>query len=226
MFRIDSETGIYVVSDGLGGHDRGVLASQMACSLIPQFAHSFSMETQATWPFEKQENLTLEENYVRLLLLKTNTKIVERARYDHVFENMGSSVLLLMTLADRFIVANVGNCRAYLYRKSDLFQLTQDDSLAEYKKIKPTHAHTNIPLQFMGKSDPLSIRSIDTKVPKVKDIYLLLSSGVLNALSDTEIHDHLNNVQKFETLSKTLVTAASQKTNAYDLTCLAVLFSG
>src|SRR3990167_8791769 len=130
---IDTFANVYVVADGMGGIQKGSLASQMACEWIPRFLQSTSLEVEATWPFEKKEGLSLEENLLRMALLQTNSKIVERALHENKLGWMGCSVVAALVLPQKIVLASVGTCRAYLYRNGHLAELTLDNSLAHYK---------------------------------------------------------------------------------------------
>src|SRR3989338_4999586 len=149
-FRYDESAGVVVLADGMGGSKLGRLASRLATEWIPQFIHSTSPETEKTWPFEKKEPLTLEENFLRMALLQTNAKIIEQAQKQDKFGWMGCSVISLLFLKEFCVIASIGNCSGYLWRREGLTQLTEDNSLAHYKKWHPLRATQNIPLNFLG----------------------------------------------------------------------------
>ncbi|MBI3016495.1 MAG: serine/threonine-protein phosphatase [Deltaproteobacteria bacterium] len=220
---MDSYAQIYVVSDGMGGAQRGSLASQMACEFIPRFLQSTSLGTEATWPFEKKEGLGLEENLLRMALLQTNGKIIERALHENKMEWMGCSVVAALVFSQKIVIASVGTCRAYLYRNGHLTQLTLDNSLAQYKKWLPLEPHHNIPLNFLGKTETLEIDSHCEKNIKEDDLFILVSSGMVNALPPEEILFQINkNISNFKELSNILVEAGHQRNPSFDSSALII----
>ncbi len=218
---IDADAQIYVVADGMGGARRGSLAAQMACEFIPRFLQSTSLGTEATWPFEKKEGLSLEENLLHMALLQTNSKIVERALHENKMGEMGCSVIVALVLPQKIVIASVGNCRAYLYRKGHLTQLTVDQSLAQHKNWLPLDSQHNIPLNFLGKQETLEINSPCEKNFKEEDLFFLASSGLINSLSHEQIAAQINkNINNFNELTKSLVEAAHHQSPHFDVTAL------
>ncbi len=220
---LDPYAQVYVVSDGMGGNQRGSLASHMACEFIPRFLQSTSLETEATWPFEKKAGFSLEENLVRMALLQANSKIVERALHENKLGWMGCSTVAALVLPQKIVIASIGNCRAYLYRNEHLTQLTVDNSLAQYKKWLPLDSKHNIPLNFLGKAETLDIDSHCEKNIKEEDLFILVSSGMVNALPPEEALIQINkNISNFKELSKHLVEAASKKNPYFDISALII----
>lgn len=215
--RLDPHSGICVLTDGLGGKGRGDLASQLATELITRFVDSRSLETESTWLFEKREDLSLEENFLRMALLYAHGKIVSRAEQEEKMGWMGCSVLAALYHEDKLIFSGVGNCRAYLYRKNSLTQLTQDNSLAKFKGITPPDRFQNIPLNFLGKAPQIDIDTSVEKVTKTEDLYLLCSSGLINALSAQEIVETIKtHPHKISELAESLVLQASTQNPTQD----------
>ena len=220
---IDAFANIYVVSDGMGGDQRGSLASQMACEWIPRFLQSTSSEAETTWPFERKEGLSLEENLLRMALLQANSKIVERALHENKLGWMGCSVVAALVLPQKIVLASVGTCRAYLYRNGHLAELTLDNSLAHYKKWLPLDPYHNIPLNFLGKAEPIEIDSHCEKNLKEDDLFILVSSGMVNTLPQEQTLFQINkNRRHFKELSKFLVEAAWQKNPSFDMSALII----
>ncbi|OGQ15801.1 MAG: hypothetical protein A3B70_04415 [Deltaproteobacteria bacterium RIFCSPHIGHO2_02_FULL_40_11] len=222
---IDETTGSFILCDGMGGPGFGTIASQMACDLFPQFSHSSSLETESTWPFSKKEGLSLEENYLRMLLLKLNTKVFERAKHDDKQGWMGTNCIALLTLPEKVILGSVGNCRAYMFQKDKLIQLTQDESLAEHKKWTPLKAQHNLSLNFLGKEAMIPVDKVVERTFKSLDLFVFLSSGVINSLSETKLATLIQkNLNNFNSLAKIIVEAAHATHPQFDHSALILKF--
>lgn len=219
--KIDLHSGVCVLADGLGGKGKGDLAAELAAELITRFVDSQSLETESTWLFEKREDLSLEENFLRMALLYAHGKIVARAEQEEKMGWMGCSALATLCHNDKLIFSGVGNCRAYLYRKNSLTQLTQDNSLAKFKGLAPLNRFQNIPLNFLGKAPQIDIDTSVEKVTKTGDIYLLLSPGITNALSPQEIFEVIqSHTAKKGDLAKILTLRSATENPTQDHTVI------
>ena len=218
---IDPEIGIYAISDAMGGAGLGTLASQLAITLLPQFLHATSLGTETTWPFEKKEGLSLEQNFLRMVFLQIHAKIIDRAKHEEHLGEMGCSLISAMVFENKVIVMSIGNCRAYVYQKNHLIQLTEDRSLAYYKKWLPLKPEHNLALNFLGKDAPLDIDSTSEKITKSGDLFILLSSGIMSSLSNDQILEIVQkNSSNINSLSKNFISLSSQKNPHVDHTAL------
>lgn len=218
--------GLFLIADGMGGIRRGSLASHMATEIISRTLDSTSLETESTWLFEKKESLSLEENFLRMAFLHANAKIMERATQEAFDHEMGCSALALFLIENKLIIHHVGICRAYLFRKGMLSQITEDHSLAHHRKWFPYRASQNIPLNFLGKSSSIDIDQSLQIMPKERDLFVLLTPGVVNALSHEEITIIINeNINNISSLSNIMVHKAQLKNPGQDKTALILSIS-
>lgn len=223
----DPHTNIYIVADGLGGDRHGNLASRMATELISRAIHGSSIHTESTWLFPKKKGLSLEENFIRMAFLHANTKIISRAQHESKFGWMGCSAIALLAIPEEpaLVIAGVGNCRAYRFRKGTLTQLTLDASLAQYKKWLPHRPSQNIPLNFLGKSPTLELDQCVKITPKTGDLYLLVSSGITHALTPDQIcAEVIKKASNINELSSSLPELAHQQAPIQDVSVMVLSF--
>lgn len=110
---VDLGTRLFVVADGMGGHNAGEVASALAVSTI----------AGAVTESRVREAATLEDA-VRL----ANGRILEAAAGNADYAGMGTTVSALLVDDGRVALVNVGDSRVYLLRDGRLEQLTRDDS--------------------------------------------------------------------------------------------------
>lgn len=114
-FLVDMDWGLFIVADGLGGHNAGKLASQIATEEIALYVH---------------DHLKRNENPIEVLeqaILHANTIIAKAAYADQDWRaDMGTTVVAALLMDSDFFVANVGDSRAYFIRKDHIEQLSQD----------------------------------------------------------------------------------------------------
>ena len=172
--------GIFVVADGLGGHQFGELAS--ACvieTLVGDFDGDFN-NNPTKW-LEEQIKLS-------------NQRILEHQREKSAI--LKSTVVALAIDNGKAVWANVGDSRLYFIRDRELISITNDHSVA-YKKYKAgeisreqikTDEDQSCLLRTLGGEDRNQPEIYDHNVKvKVDDAFMLCSDGVWEYISDEEV---------------------------------------
>lgn len=118
--------GLYVVADGMGGHQSGEVASSIAARTIGSMVNS-----SLVGPLVSGDPVARDPNTVALLLqqavLEANRRISDLARERH--SDLGTTVVAGILIGNQLTVANVGDSRAYLVRDGQVTVLTRDHSL-------------------------------------------------------------------------------------------------
>ncbi len=206
--KLSTRARLYVVADGMGGHEGGEVASQVAVHTICEIAEA--REAEVAPGLDAVEAL-LDEAFQT-----ANNTIKDEA--DQRGTDMGTTLTALLVLDGRMgFVANVGDSRAYLYRNQELFQITRDHSLVakmvERGRITAEearhHPHSNILLRTVGTE-----RDIDIDIFRVEleagDRVLLCSDGLWGEVEDRDIEDLLNSHADPREATRELVRAAHQ----------------
>ena len=105
--------GLFVVADGMGGHNGGEVASAIAVRVLQEF---LSGEER------------LDANGVAEGLRLANDEILSAAEGSPEYEGMGTTVVTAIAREGRLVYGSVGDSRLYLWRRGRLTQLTKDDS--------------------------------------------------------------------------------------------------
>lgn len=124
-----SELGLYVVADGMGGHNGGERASNLAIDAIIETVRARrriieSWEMGPT-PGQRIEMMRLGAEAVR----SANDKIVLEADQNMDLQGMGTTAVVAIVAGDRAFITHVGDSRAYLLRERKTTLLTEDHSL-------------------------------------------------------------------------------------------------
>jgi serine/threonine protein phosphatase PrpC len=124
FFRIDPSIGLHVVCDGMGGHAAGEVASETAAMAIQKF---FQERRDTLKEFDGSERAVEQVaallNQAMMLASKT---VYDVASGDKGKHGMGCTCVVLLTIGDKGIMANVGDSRLYLARDGQLYQLSTD----------------------------------------------------------------------------------------------------
>jgi PPM family protein phosphatase len=118
-------TAVYVVADGMGGHDSGEVASSIAIRTIGGLVTGlFEARISGDGAENDREGAAA---LVRQAILEANRRITGLSRERH--SDMGTTVTMALALGNQVTVANVGDSRTYLWRDAKLQQISQDHSL-------------------------------------------------------------------------------------------------
>jgi protein phosphatase len=171
----DGDLGLWLVADGMGGHENGEVASALARdTLISEIG--------------KGESLARAIQVADEEIIKHSTKRTQALP-------MGTTIAAIRVQNDNFEVAWVGDSRVYLWNGA-LKQISQDHSyvreLIEQGAISPeqarTHPHRNVVTQALGVTDPQSLRveTVGGSLQSGNQI-LLCSDGLTEEVDDETI---------------------------------------
>jgi protein phosphatase len=116
-FLVEDRLGLFIVADGVGGHFGGEVASALAVETVREVVnHPRAAE------FRPKEVITQAYE-------EASHRIFDRALQEPKLNGMGTTMVLSYVRDNKIYIANVGDSRAYLYRKPHLWQITEDHSL-------------------------------------------------------------------------------------------------
>jgi serine/threonine protein phosphatase PrpC len=173
---------VYLVCDGMGGHNAGQIASELAAK---QFLHAYY-----------HLGGTAQEA-ARHAILQAHHYIAEMASKIPSRYGMGTTLTALILKQDEGILAHVGDSRCYRLREGAFEQLSRDHTLVarlvEQGIITPEqakyHPQRNVIRQAVGVADPSEPLEpdIETFALQAGDLYLLCSDGLTDMVDDAEI---------------------------------------
>lgn len=175
--------GLFVVADGMGGQDRGEVASGMAVDIIPRVIHA------------RLACGDRPEDAVLRALYEANDAIVESGRTQPEGRRMGTTAVIALYHDGQVYISNLGDSRAYLIRGYDVHQLTLDHSVAQ--ALVATGALTaaearfspyqHVLHKFLGCTDLQSAAEVHPFAPAPGDRLLLATDGLTNHVSEEEL---------------------------------------
>ena len=216
-YRIDIERGLFLLADGMGGHQAGEVASRIAIDAIYQVL--------TTTPSEDRQTL------LGTALLAAHQAIRETAAREDAYWGMGTTALIGWVCVPQLLlwVAHVGNSRAYLWRRGDLQQLTEDHTmLNELRKANRLPANRrdwpppNILSQSLGSHQPFLSPGFGEWPLEMGDRLLFCSDGVSDVLSAQEIQQAFEAFQEPQGVCNYLAEAVHIRGAPDDLTALVV----
>jgi protein phosphatase len=198
-----AEENLYVVADGMGGHNAGEVASALAVTTLKAGARS---------------GIDSVERF-REIVQQANTAIYTASLDDSTQSGMGTTLTALSIVAGeepRVLVANVGDARTYLWRNGALTRLSVDHSyvqeLVNEGIITPeearVHPRRNIVTRALG-IDRSVVVDVFSHVVRTGDRIVLCSDGLVDEVSDADIAIVLGQHSDPQDTSEALVMVAN-----------------
>jgi serine/threonine-protein phosphatase Stp1 len=180
------EQGLWVVADGMGGHQNGALASRL---IVEQLAE----------PSVGDLPQRLDELRKRLHALNRRLGQELTVTAAHPDPVIGSTVVALLIEGDRAACVWAGDSRCYLWRGSRLYQLSRDHSLLQQlideQQLSPSeaarHPAAHALTRAIGASDELKLEILELDVLP-GDAFLLCSDGLYQGVSVDDLGAALN----------------------------------
>ena len=207
---------LYIVADGMGGHNAGEVASKMAVEVIKQYVSN---------------NIKVYgDNVLRRAIKEANIKIYEEANKACELRGMGTTVVACLILKDKIIIANVGDSQGYEIREDKITKITKDHSLVQElidsgsisEEQGRVHPKKNIITRALGTNDYVIVDTFILR--KNKNEILLCTDGLTNDVLKDEILAIINRYDKYDDICEALVSLANQRGGRDNITVL--LFGG
>jgi serine/threonine protein phosphatase PrpC len=171
---------LFIVADGMGGHAAGEVASEIAVDTV----------SNAYYQDDNEDVTTALLNAIR----RANAAIHQRAAENMLRSGMGTTCVVAVLRGNMAYIANVGDSRAYLIRKSQIRQISQDHSwVAEQVRAgllteeqARTHAQRNVITRSLGTQAEVEI-DLFREVLEEGDTLILCSDGLSGLVNDEEL---------------------------------------
>ncbi len=226
----DTPLGLFVVADGMGGHNAGEVAARLATEEIRAFIAATGPGGDDGWPFGVDATLSNDANRLRTAVRKANLRVLEESTTRAEFAGMGTTVVAVLASADRLAVVGVGDSRVYVWHGGELTQITKDDSwVATVLAREPgmtDQALAQHPMRHVLTS-VIGARA-DTE-PEVKecgfepgDILLLCSDGLHGAMDPAEAASIFERSATVEEMTNALVHHALARGASDNVTAVVI----
>ena len=171
----DADLGLWLVADGMGGHEHGEVASALARDTLIQEVGNGAPLARA--------------------VQRADAEIIQHSNRKSEALPMGTTIVALRVVNNDYEVCWVGDSRVYLWDKA-LKQISQDHSYVQeliqqgaitHEQAR-THPHRNVVTQALGVTDPQSLRVETLRGTLAPGMQILLcSDGLTEEVDDTQI---------------------------------------
>ncbi len=211
-----------VVADGMGGHNKGEVASSMAVEELKNVIFSTDLDQIST----DRLLLVLEK-----AINAANQKIYQASVTQPSMSGMGTTVVAGIWKDQMAVIANVGDSRCYQISDGKAKQLTCDHSLVQKlveegklsQEEAKNHKDRNIITRAVGSEPNTKADIVETQIAP-GDILVFCTDGFSNYVSLEEMTTQLSNSSDLQTAVERLVDLANDSGGFDNITLVAVKF--
>jgi len=209
----DGENNLFIVADGMGGHNAGEIASKIA---VDNFSSYFLKNLKKIASYNSKiikknnnqypNNLLSKDDIQKLLInsaIFANKKIYTMGIKNIEMSGMGTTFTSVYIFNNKAYVLHIGDSRLYIYRKNEFNLITEDHTLV-YQLYKSgaisyedtfNHPQRNYLTSILGENEISTMQYLDLELLK-DDILLLCSDGLNSMVKDKNIKNIIDKLKK------------------------------
>ena len=218
--------GIYVVADGMGGHEAGEVASTLA---VQAAATSLAQQLVLLATSSSSADDARLSQLVTQAVEEANLAVYEEGRRRG--NDMGTTITLALVVGDRCVVGNVGDSRTYLMRGGQLTRISKDHSLVmrlvDIGQITEqeiyTHPHRNAILRSLGEKPEVQTDTFPLRLAP-GDALFLCSDGQWEMVHDPRMSEVITTVDDPQAVCNQLIDEANANGGEDNITAVLVRF--
>jgi protein phosphatase len=226
----DAHAGLFVVADGMGGHQAGEVASHLAVETLRTFLESTQGDRDLTWPYGFNPKLSFNGNRLVTGVKLANQRVFQEGEEQQAYSGMGTTIVAALIERARLTFCSVGDSRLYLIGPGSFVQLTHDDSwvatvLANEPGVDEAslahHPMRHVLTNVIGARDETEVEVGECPV-KEGDTLLLCTDGLHGMLDDATMQLVLAAAGTPQELAERLVAAALERQASDNVTVVVV----
>lgn len=204
----EDEQLLAIIADGMGGHQAGDVASEMAVNML-----------QEKWEETNNKKSAEEvEDWLINVLTEINTAIYHYATENESFKGMGTTIVVAVCLKDFMTVAHVGDSRCYLNNENGFNQITEDHSLVNELvrsgeltiEEARVHPRKNVVLKALGTGASVQV-DIKSITWEIGNRVLLCSDGLTDKLTNKELETFITMSPNLKQVGEDLIDLANKR---------------
>jgi len=215
---ISVPSGVFIVADGLGGHDNGQVASRMTINIIAERMVRELLAEPLTAEKDEEPAQPFDEEALKSVFLSAiedaNAALCQKNQQDKT--DMGSTITGFMLVGEHAHIINVGDSRTYMLRAKQLYQLTTDHSLVAQLVagglIEPddvyTHPQRSQIFRSLGDKPNVQVDLFEQQL-NPGDILISCSDGLWEMVRNPQIESMLTGAPDPQTACSQLIEAAN-----------------
>lgn len=218
--------GLFVVADGMGGHQEGERASAITTRMVARYVMNEVFQPMLNKQMNDPDRPSMAD-VLRAAVQEANDAVTEE------IPEGGTTVTITAIVGDLAYIAHVGDSRAYLITDDGIEQITRDHSLVQRlieldqltPEEVPDHPQRNVLYRAVGQSDTLDVDAITRRLPP-RSRLLLCSDGLWNMVSEDAILEVVSRYSEPQDACNKLVQMANERGGPDNITAILVYVPG
>lgn len=216
-----SKVCLCAVSDGMGGHNAGEVASRVCVEKLSSVFEEL----------QRCSSIGDVVTYLQTVIAEINETVCDLSRKHDDLKGMGATLVLFVLCEKECAVLNIGDSRVYHFAHNRLIQITKDNTegqrmldlgLLTRKELSGFPARKNLN-RYIGFNQSGYVLQADEYYPAVDDgILILCSDGISDFVSEGRIAEILNSEKNLDVAGKQLINEAVAAQNADNATVMLI----
>ncbi len=229
---LDDDVGLFVVADGMGGHNAGEIASHLAVDTVANFVQRSRAEDEITWPYGVDPTLSLNANRLLTSVMLANKRVWKEADNRQDYTGMGTTIVAALVDDSSISFVSAGDSRAYRLRAGVFEQMTVDDSWVQaavdegvlLPEEAETHPMKNIITKAIGAKENLEL-SVEEHEMQDNDLYIICSDGLHGMIPEKGLTELvLTSNGSLDCLVRSLIETANRNGGKDNVTAVALRY--
>lgn len=203
----DDESELFLVCDGVGGSNKGEVASRKACEFLSQY-------------------LSLNPDYsftgLEKALVHCESRFDDYTSQNPDAKGMATTLTLLKLFQDKAVIGHIGDSRVYHIRNGEIIFQTTDHSFVnelvasgfltnEEAKTHPKRNQITRAIQGSENNTYIDINEIDSV--EIDDYFMLCSDGILEGIDDEFIQNNFTQNNSLDRLQELILQNCKEKSS-------------
>lgn len=179
----DENLRLYIIADGMGGHNAGEVASKLA------------VESTINYIKLGTDTINIEELLIEAIKI-ANKKIYKMAEESNMLKGMGTTITACIIKDCNMIIANVGDSSCFVIDENEITKITKDHSYVQELLDRGTiteaqavnHPNKNIITRALGTDLIVQVDTFKVDITNIKKV-VMCTDGLSNSISQKEIYD-------------------------------------
>jgi serine/threonine protein phosphatase PrpC len=217
---VDLGRKLFIVADGMGGQERGEIASGLAVDIIPKVLNDRLNAAEAAG------------EAVAHAFASANSAIIEAGRGQPEGRRMGTTAVCALHRDGKVFIAGLGDSRAYLIRGDKVDLLTIDHSVAQAlvacgaisAEEARTSPYQHVLHKFLGCANMHDGAEVKPFSPQAGDRLVLGSDGLTNHITEDDLRDGPRRFSDPQEWADYLVELSLKRGSRDNVSCIVVVF--
>ncbi len=229
---VEHDLQVYVVADGMGGHNAGEVASRLAVEALVGFMRRSHEDTDVSWPYGIDPTISLHANRLRTAINLANRRVFRAAESHDDYTGMGTTVVAALVTGTKLVVGNVGDSRLYVSTNDGFSQVTEDDTWAATmlrqsggadSALLAHHPMRHVLTNVLGAREQTEVHMFERDLAPGDTIFIC-SDGIYGVLDDHALGAELEATPDPRAAAERLVQLAIDRGTRDNVTALVVRY--